>query len=163
MDEMYKKAKVALEKTQAKQKKAPDHHRREVVFLLGDWVLLCFEKARPYVGDVPEDMVAEEQPEVEELDEILVPEQVLAHKERKVEGKVARRYWVKFRKYPPMDAKWMEEDVFWLRLQAAVEKKLSPEDAAQFCDFFRQVHDCFVHAALNSKTIHTALKTYQQR
>ncbi|MCO5555148.1 hypothetical protein L7F22_008690 [Adiantum nelumboides] len=64
---------------------------------------------RPYVGDVPEDMPAEDQPEVEELDEILVPEQILAHKERKVKGKVARRYLVKFRNYPPMDAKWMEE------------------------------------------------------
>ncbi|MCO5603091.1 hypothetical protein L7F22_057236 [Adiantum nelumboides] len=40
MDEMYKKVKVALEKTQAKQKKAADSHRREVVFSLGDWVLL---------------------------------------------------------------------------------------------------------------------------
>ncbi|MCO5594717.1 hypothetical protein L7F22_048750 [Adiantum nelumboides] len=163
MDEMYKKVKVALEKTQAKQKKGADRQRRDVVFSLGDWVLLRFEKARlkkmkgkerlfpklsmryygpfqvcdiisdvaftlkllenwkihnafhvsllkPYVGDVPEDMPAEDQPEVEELDEILVPEQILAHKERKVKGKVARRYLVKFRNYPPMDAKWMEED-----------------------------------------------------
>ncbi|MCO5560446.1 hypothetical protein L7F22_014061 [Adiantum nelumboides] len=162
MDEMYKKVKVALEKTQAKQKKATDSHRREVVFSLGDWVLLRFEKARlkkmkgkerlfpklsmryygpfqvcdkisdvsyrlkfseswrihnafhvsllrPYVGDVPEDLPVEDQPEVEELDEILAPEQILAHKERKVKGKVARRYLVKFRNYPPMDAKWMEE------------------------------------------------------
>ncbi|MCO5588624.1 hypothetical protein L7F22_042581 [Adiantum nelumboides] len=115
MDEMYKKVKVALEKTQAKQKKAADYHRREVVFSLGDWVLLHFEKARlkkmkgkerlfsklsmhyyghfqicdiisdvayrlklpeswkihnafhvsllrPYVGDVPEDIPAEDQP-----------------------------------------------------------------------------------------------------
>ncbi|MCO5580207.1 hypothetical protein L7F22_034073 [Adiantum nelumboides] len=46
MDEMYKKVKVASEKTQAKQKKAADRHRREVVFSLGDWVLLRFEKAR---------------------------------------------------------------------------------------------------------------------
>ncbi|MCO5605036.1 hypothetical protein L7F22_059213 [Adiantum nelumboides] len=46
MDEMYKKVKVALEKTQAKQKKAVDRHRREVVFSLGDWVLLRFEKVR---------------------------------------------------------------------------------------------------------------------
>ncbi|MCO5583898.1 hypothetical protein L7F22_037815 [Adiantum nelumboides] len=46
MDEMYKKVKVALEKTQAKQKKATDRHRREVVFSLDNWVLLCFEKAR---------------------------------------------------------------------------------------------------------------------
>ncbi|MCO5592304.1 hypothetical protein L7F22_046304 [Adiantum nelumboides] len=162
MDEMYKKVKVALEKTQAKQKKAADSHRREMVFSLGDWVLLRFEKARlkkmkgkerlfpklsmryygpfqvcdkisdvayrlklpeswrihnafhvsllrPYVGDVPEDLPVEDQPEVEELDEILVPEQILAHKERKVKGKVARCYLVKFRNYPPMDAKWMEE------------------------------------------------------
>ncbi|MCO5606162.1 hypothetical protein L7F22_060349 [Adiantum nelumboides] len=46
MDEMYKKVKVTLEKTQAKHKKAVDRHRREVVFSLGDWVLLRFEKAR---------------------------------------------------------------------------------------------------------------------
>ncbi|MCO5604328.1 hypothetical protein L7F22_058493 [Adiantum nelumboides] len=46
MDEMYKKVKVALEKTGAKQKKVADRHRREVVFSLGDWVLLRFEKAR---------------------------------------------------------------------------------------------------------------------
>ncbi|MCO5594943.1 hypothetical protein L7F22_048978 [Adiantum nelumboides] len=127
MDEMYKKVKVALEKTLAKQKKAADCHRREVVFSLGDWVLLRFEKARlkkmkskermfpklsmrycgpfrvcdrindvayrlnlpenwkscnafhvsllrPYVGDVLGDIPAEEQPDVNELDEILVPE-----------------------------------------------------------------------------------------
>ncbi|MCO5601409.1 hypothetical protein L7F22_055530 [Adiantum nelumboides] len=47
---------------------------------------------RPFVGDAPEDIVPEEQPEVEELDEILVPEQILAHKDRKVRDKVARRY-----------------------------------------------------------------------
>ncbi|MCO5603809.1 hypothetical protein L7F22_057961 [Adiantum nelumboides] len=64
---------------------------------------------RPFVGDMPEDIVLEEQSEVEELDEILVPEQILAHKDRKVRGKVARRYLVKFKNYSPMDAKWMEE------------------------------------------------------
>ncbi|MCO5595151.1 hypothetical protein L7F22_049189 [Adiantum nelumboides] len=64
---------------------------------------------RPYVGDVPGDMSAQEQPKVEELDEILVLEQVLARKERKVKGKGSRRYLVKFKNYPPMDAKWMEE------------------------------------------------------
>ncbi|MCO5604087.1 hypothetical protein L7F22_058245 [Adiantum nelumboides] len=151
-DEAYKKIKSALEKTRTKQKKAAHRHRCELVFSLGDWVLLRFEKARlklpegwkihnafhvsllrpfvgdvpedmvpeihnafhvsllrPFVGDVPEDMVPEEQPEVEELDEILVPEQILAHKDRKVRGKVARRYLVKFKNYSPMDAKWMEE------------------------------------------------------
>ncbi|MCO5566520.1 hypothetical protein L7F22_020197 [Adiantum nelumboides] len=64
---------------------------------------------RPFVGDVLEDMVPEEQREVEELDEILFQKQILAHKDRKVRGKVARRYLVKFKNYSPMDAKWMEE------------------------------------------------------
>ncbi|MCO5598140.1 hypothetical protein L7F22_052232 [Adiantum nelumboides] len=160
--EAYKKVKYALEKTQAKQKRAGDSHRRELLFKENDWVLLRFEKARlrkrkgkerlfpklsmryygpfqvsqkisdvayrlklpegwkihnafhvsllrPFVGEVPEEMVPEEQPEVEELDEILIPEQILAHKDRKVKGKVARRYLVKFKNYSPMDAKWMEE------------------------------------------------------
>ena len=34
---------------------------------------------RPFRGDVPEDVVDEPQPEVEELDEVLIPEQILAH------------------------------------------------------------------------------------
>ncbi|MCO5577261.1 hypothetical protein L7F22_031088 [Adiantum nelumboides] len=125
-DEADRKIKLALEKTQSKQKKPSDRHRHVLVFSLGDWVLLRFEKARlrkmkgkeclfpklgmryyglfqvcdkisdvayrlkllegwkihiafhvsllrPFVGDVLEDMVPEEQPEVEELDEILVP------------------------------------------------------------------------------------------
>ncbi|MCO5548471.1 hypothetical protein L7F22_029128 [Adiantum nelumboides] len=125
-DEAYKKIKLALEKTRSKQKKAVDRQRRELVFSLGDWISdvayrLKLPKGwkihnafhvsllRPFVGDVPEDMVPEEQPEVAELDEILVPEQILAHKGRRVRGKVARRYLVKFKNYSPMDAKWMEE------------------------------------------------------
>ena len=64
---------------------------------------------RPFVGDVPTDMEDELQPEVEELDEVLVPEQIVAHKERKIRGKVSRRYLVKFKNYSAMDAKWMEE------------------------------------------------------
>ncbi|MCO5595720.1 hypothetical protein L7F22_049766 [Adiantum nelumboides] len=116
-DEGYKKIKLAVEKTQSKQKKAADRDRRELEFSLGDWVLLRFEKARlrkmkgkerlfpklgvryyvpfqvcdkisdvayrlkspkgwkihnafhvsllrPFVGDVPKDMVPKEQPEV---------------------------------------------------------------------------------------------------
>ncbi|MCO5598973.1 hypothetical protein L7F22_053072 [Adiantum nelumboides] len=45
-DEAYRKIKLALEKTPSKQKKAADRHRRELVFSLGDWVHLRFEKAR---------------------------------------------------------------------------------------------------------------------
>ncbi|MCO5563415.1 hypothetical protein L7F22_017057 [Adiantum nelumboides] len=125
-DEAYKKIKLALEKTQSKQKKAADRHRRELVFSLGDWISDVAHRLklqegwkihnafhvsvlRPFTGDVPEDMDPEEQPEVEELNEILVSEQILAHKDRKVRGKVARRYLVKFKNYSPMDAKWMEE------------------------------------------------------
>ncbi|MCO5558673.1 hypothetical protein L7F22_012259 [Adiantum nelumboides] len=44
--EAYKKVKYALEKTQAKQKRAADSHRRDLLFKENDWVLLRFEKAR---------------------------------------------------------------------------------------------------------------------
>ena len=133
MDETYQQIKYALERTQAKHKRAVDMHHRELVFNEHDWVLLRFEKARlkrwkgkeslfpklsmryygpfqilekisdvayrlklpenwmihnafhvsllrPFVGEVPEDSIQEEQPEVEELDEVLVLEQILAHK-----------------------------------------------------------------------------------
>ena len=33
----------------------------------------------------------------------------MAHKERKVGGKVSRTYLVKFKNYSAMDAKWMDE------------------------------------------------------
>ncbi|MCO5553853.1 hypothetical protein L7F22_007379 [Adiantum nelumboides] len=128
--EAYKKVKYDLEKTQAKQKRAADSHRRELLFKENDWVSQKISDVayrlklpegwkihnafhvsllRPFVGEVPEEMVHKEQPEVEELDEILIHEQILAHKDRKVKGKVARRYLVKFKNYSPMDAKWMEE------------------------------------------------------
>ncbi|MCO5612046.1 hypothetical protein L7F22_066308 [Adiantum nelumboides] len=45
-DEAYRNIKLALEKTQSKQKKAADRHRRELVLSLGDWIVLRFEKAR---------------------------------------------------------------------------------------------------------------------
>ncbi|MCO5560167.1 hypothetical protein L7F22_013774 [Adiantum nelumboides] len=80
------------------------------------------------VGAAPEDMVPQEQLEVEEVDEILVPEQILAHKDRKVRGKVARRYLVKFKNCSPMDAKWMEETE--LRLPRS-EVSLSPAAGLQ--------------------------------
>ncbi|MCO5586106.1 hypothetical protein L7F22_040045 [Adiantum nelumboides] len=49
------------------------------------------------------------QPAVDELDEVLQPEQILAHKERRQGGRMVRRYLVKFKNYSAMDSKWMEE------------------------------------------------------
>ncbi|MCO5574193.1 hypothetical protein L7F22_027975 [Adiantum nelumboides] len=48
----------------------------------------------PYVDDVPEDMPAEDQPKVEELDEIFVPEQILAHKKRKEKARLQGAVWM---------------------------------------------------------------------
>ncbi|MCO5579437.1 hypothetical protein L7F22_033292 [Adiantum nelumboides] len=61
------------------------------------------------VTDVPDTGEPDEQPEVEEK-EILVPEQILAHKDTKNKGKVRRQFLVKFKNYPALDAKWMEEE-----------------------------------------------------
>ncbi|RYA38851.1 chromo domain-containing protein [Enterobacter cloacae complex sp. GF14B] len=47
---------------------------------------------------------------MEENEEILVPEQILAHKDRKIKGKVVRRFLVKFKNYPALDTKWMKEE-----------------------------------------------------
>lgn len=41
---------------------------------------------RPFKGEVPKALVDEQQPEIEELNEILQPQQILAHKERKVKS-----------------------------------------------------------------------------
>ncbi|MCO5613218.1 hypothetical protein L7F22_067494 [Adiantum nelumboides] len=128
MDEMYKKAR--LKKMKGKERLFPKLSMRyygpfqvcdkisDVAYRLKlpeSWRIhnaFHVSLLRPYVGDVPEDLLVEDQPEVEELDEILVPEQILAHKERKVKGKVARRYLVKLKNYPPMDAKLMEEGLY---------------------------------------------------
>ncbi|MCO5571167.1 hypothetical protein L7F22_024901 [Adiantum nelumboides] len=65
---------------------------------------------KPFRGDVPDDGEPDEQPEVEENEEILVLEQILAHKDTKTKGKARRRFLVKFKNYPALDAKWMEEE-----------------------------------------------------
>ncbi|MCO5606704.1 hypothetical protein L7F22_060894 [Adiantum nelumboides] len=153
----------SFEKSQERQKKAADRHRRDLKLKENDWVLLRFEKAclrkkkgkerlfpklsmryygpfqiterindvsfrlrlpdtwkihnafhvsllKPFRGDVPDDGEPDEQPEVEENEEILVPEQILAHKDTKTKCKVRRRFLVKFKNYPALDAKWMEEE-----------------------------------------------------
>ncbi|MCO5569394.1 hypothetical protein L7F22_023106 [Adiantum nelumboides] len=65
---------------------------------------------KPFKGGVPDDGEPDEQPEVEENEEILDLEQILAHKDTKNKGKVRRRFLVKFKNYPALDAKWMEEE-----------------------------------------------------
>ncbi|MCO5562048.1 hypothetical protein L7F22_015674 [Adiantum nelumboides] len=65
---------------------------------------------KPFKDNVPDDGEPDEQPEVEVNEEILVLEQILAHKDMKTKGKVRRRFLVKFKNYPALDAKWMEEE-----------------------------------------------------
>lgn len=54
-------------------------------------------------------MPNESQTKVEGIEEILLPNQIVFHKERKVEGRVMKQYLVKFKNYSPMDGKWMEK------------------------------------------------------
>ncbi|MCO5564276.1 hypothetical protein L7F22_017935 [Adiantum nelumboides] len=65
---------------------------------------------KPFQGDVSDAAEPDEQPKVEENEEILVPKQILAHKDTKNKGKVRRRFLVKFKNYPALDARWMEEE-----------------------------------------------------
>ncbi|MCO5607277.1 hypothetical protein L7F22_061470 [Adiantum nelumboides] len=139
LDTAFAKVRETLQKSQERQKKATDRHRRDLKLKENDWVLLRFEKARlrkkkekerlfpklsmryygpfqiterindvsfrlrlpdtwkihnafhvsllnhnafhvsllkPFRGDVPDDGEPDEQPEVEENEEILVPEQI---------------------------------------------------------------------------------------
>ncbi|KAH7285593.1 hypothetical protein KP509_33G035800 [Ceratopteris richardii] len=56
-----------------------------------------------------------------------------------------------------------QEDIFWNRLRETVEKKLGPEDAAQFCEHFKQAHEALVYAARNSKIIQKASIVWEQK
>ncbi|MCO5579327.1 hypothetical protein L7F22_033182 [Adiantum nelumboides] len=134
LDLAYQQVQRAIQKAQEKQKKAADKHRHRLHFREGDWVLLRFEKARlrkqkgkdkfypklrmryygpfkfnEFVGELPDQPEDSPQPEVDELDEVLQPEQILAYKERRQGGRVVRRYLVKFKNYSAMDSKWMKE------------------------------------------------------
>ncbi|MCO5564013.1 hypothetical protein L7F22_017668 [Adiantum nelumboides] len=64
---------------------------------------------RQFVGELPNQPEDSPQPEVDELDEVLQLEQILAHKERRQGSRMVRRYLVKFKNYSAMDSKWMEE------------------------------------------------------
>ncbi|MCO5605035.1 hypothetical protein L7F22_059212 [Adiantum nelumboides] len=83
LDLAYQHVQQAIQKAQEKQKKAIERHRRRLHFREGDWVLLRFEK---FVGELPDQPEDNPQPEVDELDEVLQPEQILAHKERRQGG-----------------------------------------------------------------------------
>ena len=102
-------------------------------------LLKCFQ------GDVPEDLLVEEQPEVEESDEILISEQISSHMDKKLRGRVTRRYLVKFRNYFPLHAMWLEEDeltdspqLLQLYLEAFQLEPLQLLQCA--CSFFLQPH-----------------------
>ncbi|MCO5548427.1 hypothetical protein L7F22_001883 [Adiantum nelumboides] len=58
---------------------------------------------RPYVGPP---LVKEDSPEVEDVEEILQPEQIIHHTERQLKsGVLHQKYLVKFKNYTPLDAK----------------------------------------------------------
>ncbi|MCO5582971.1 hypothetical protein L7F22_036876 [Adiantum nelumboides] len=131
MDTAFAKVRETLQKSQERQKKAADRHRRDLKLKENDWIRerindVSFRLRLPDTwkihnafhvsllklsrDDVPNDGEPDEQLEVEENEEILVPEQIQAHKEMKTKGKVRRRFLVKFKNYPALDAKWMEEE-----------------------------------------------------
>ncbi|MCO5577644.1 hypothetical protein L7F22_031475 [Adiantum nelumboides] len=137
LDTAFAKVRETLQKSQERQKKAADRHRRDLKLKENDWVLLRFEKARlrkkkgkerlypklsmryygpfqiterindvsfrlrlpdtwkihnafhvsllkPFRGNVLDEGEPDEQPKVEENEEILVPEHILAHKDTKM-------------------------------------------------------------------------------
>ncbi|MCO5591356.1 hypothetical protein L7F22_045338 [Adiantum nelumboides] len=131
LDTAFAKVRETLQKSQEWLKKAVDRHRHDLKLTENDWITEWINDVsfrlrlpdtwkihnafhvsllKPFKGDVPDDGELDEQPEVEENEEILVPEQILAHKDTKNKDKVQRRFLVKFKNYPALDAKWMEEE-----------------------------------------------------
>ncbi|MCO5579302.1 hypothetical protein L7F22_033156 [Adiantum nelumboides] len=130
LDLAYQRVQQAIQKAQEKQKKAANNHRRRLHFREGDWINEVINDVfyrlslpaswkihnafhvsllRQFVGELPNQPEDSPQPEVDELDEVLQPEQILAHKERRQGGRMVRKYLVKFKNYSAMDSKWMEE------------------------------------------------------
>ncbi|MCO5603769.1 hypothetical protein L7F22_057921 [Adiantum nelumboides] len=65
---------------------------------------------RPYMEPPPSEPVTDELPEIEEMEEILEPEQIVHHQERHLKsGKITRKYLVKFKNCSALDAQWMTE------------------------------------------------------
>ncbi|MCO5549937.1 hypothetical protein L7F22_003414 [Adiantum nelumboides] len=64
---------------------------------------------KPYKGKPPKETITEDPPEVEGQEEVLQPESVLRHEDKVLRnGKIIRRYLIKFNNYPFEDAKWMQ-------------------------------------------------------
>ena len=64
---------------------------------------------KPYIGEPPSEPILEEPPNVDELEEVLEPEQIISHQDHVLKGgKHTRRFLVKFKNYSPLDAKWMD-------------------------------------------------------
>ncbi|MCO5568026.1 hypothetical protein L7F22_021722 [Adiantum nelumboides] len=130
LDLAYQQVQLTIQNAQEKQKKVADKHRRRLHFREGDWISEVINDVsyrlslpaswkihnafhvsllRQFVGELPDQPEDSPQPEVDELDKVLQPEQILAHKERRQGGRLVRRYLVKFKNYSAMDSKWMEE------------------------------------------------------
>ncbi|MCO5551623.1 hypothetical protein L7F22_005128 [Adiantum nelumboides] len=107
LDTAFAKVCETLQKSQERQKKAADRHRRDLKLKENDWISERINNVsfrlrlpdtwkihnafhvsllKPFKGDVPDDGEPDEQPEVEENEEILVSEQILAHKDTKTKG-----------------------------------------------------------------------------
>ena len=65
---------------------------------------------KPFKGTPPTEPVEDDPPKFDEQEEILKFEIILRHEENLLRsGKTLRQYLVKFRNYPPEDARWMQE------------------------------------------------------
>ena len=65
---------------------------------------------KPFKGTPPTEPLEEEPPKFDELEELLQPEAILRHEDKILRnGKVLRKYLIKFKNYAFDDAKWMRE------------------------------------------------------
>ena len=65
---------------------------------------------KPYKGPPPTEPIQEDPPDFDQDEEILQPETILRHEDKLLRnGKVLRKYLVKFKNYAFEDARWMQE------------------------------------------------------
>ncbi|MCO5550680.1 hypothetical protein L7F22_004170 [Adiantum nelumboides] len=64
---------------------------------------------KPYKGEPPKEAIMKDPLEAEGQEEVLQPESLLRHENKVLKnGKIIRRYLIKFKNYPFEDAKWMQ-------------------------------------------------------